>query len=148
MRRKPLFVTSGNHYRKPQPIEGQSCGAKGDIYKMCPHRKLREHCRTGGQKYSQSQRIREFAVGLCLLVTSEDTHRVSPTQPPGCERSKDRQIKLDRKNPKRHQVYTKSHEQLRNTGSGSRGLPPPRGEHTNCPVPSVLAMKIDTQVTS
>lgn len=53
------------------PIKMQSCRAPSqwDIYKILLHRRLRKHCGRREWKECKRQRVQEFAVRLCLLLS-------------------------------------------------------------------------------
>lgn len=80
------------------------------IHNSSPHLSLREHRGRGGRKVVKSQKIRGFALRMCLLIISEaNTHKFSPMLLPKHELSKEnnRHANGEGKKPKRLQPYTK-----------------------------------------
>ena len=123
-----FFLCDRDHYIKLQPIRFQDCGAQSQrIYlKTRLVAKVQEYCRWVGQKDCKGQRIREFAVRLCLLVTPEATPRKSPQHDcPSMSQTKTTKASMPKwmeRRPWSHSLY-KELKTLRNAESGRNSLP-------------------------
>lgn len=128
---KFLFTTGGGHYRRPHQ-------SKHTVESPVPVVIFIKHsCTQGwgsiaenGAKDVKSQRMREFAVRLCLLLMSEAA-AVSPHQCV-CPRVSGIRMtpgKMPNRMGQRHQLYIKTYRQPRKPGNGVFGFP--REKHTN-----------------
>lgn len=125
-----LFATDGDYYRKLQQIkyiESRST-VPVDTTTQHPHLRHRKHCRKWW-KVCQGQKIRDFALRLCLLVISEG--KASPTWSPKYELNKDTNMhaKPHREKPSRPQPCTENYRHAVKLEAGEAALP--REEHTN-----------------
>lgn len=72
-----FFLQLTEHFRKPQPTEMQSCRAQSvPVDASSKHSRIQDsgNIAKRGLKDCKYQQIREFAVRLCLLVTSDATY--------------------------------------------------------------------------
>lgn len=132
-------IRVGSHYRKSQPIKMKHIY----IYKMPLNLRAQRATRKRGHKDCKSQRIRKFAVGLCLLKTSKAILIRTQHDWPSL-------IPMDMPNstgesPWGFNMY-KNYTQPRKAWSGRGGLP--RKKNTSCLYRDKLsALKTCVQVT-
>jgi hypothetical protein len=121
-------MTDGAYYRKLQPVKIQSCGTQIQWIHLqnTSTSKVQGPLQKRKQKDCKSQRIREFAVRLCFLVT-QGAIPVKSYQDgcPNMSREKDdtsEHTNVDGEKFMRFQLYTKNYRQIQSAESGRNSL--------------------------